>query len=266
MKDVRILIRGAGDLASGVAHRLHRCGLAVALTEVPAPLAIRRAVSFCEAVWDGACEVEGVRARKVAGPEAFDAVLAAGELPVLVDPELTCLAAWRPRVLVDATLAKRNLGIRKTLADLVVGLGPGFTAGDDVHVVVETNRGHDLGRLLFEGTAEPDTGVPGLVGGYGAERLVRAPRRGRLAAVAAIGDAVVAGQTVATVEGHDVPSPLAGVLRGLIRDGSRVREGLKIGDVDPRARREHCFTISDKARALGGSVLEAVLMHLRGAR
>ncbi|MBE0617370.1 MAG: EF2563 family selenium-dependent molybdenum hydroxylase system protein, partial [Proteobacteria bacterium] len=178
LTDLRILVRGAGEMASGIAHRLFRSHLRVALTEVVQPLAVRRKVSFCEAVWDGAAEVEGVRSRRVESGKEFDGVLAAGEIPVLVDPELACLGAWRPHALLDAAVAKRNLGTHRDMAELVVGFGPGFTAGQDVDVVVETNRGHDLGRLFFEGSAEPNTGVPGSTLGYAGERVLRCPRDG----------------------------------------------------------------------------------------
>lgn len=261
LAELRVLVRGAGEMASGIAHRLFRSRLRVALTETAAPTAVRRRVCFCEAVWDGAAEVEGVRARRVESWDRFDAALAAGEIPVLVDPELSCLAGWRPHALLDATLAKRNRGVRRDLAELVVGFGPGFTAGGDVDVVVETNRGHDLGRLLFRGPAEPDTGVPGSTLGYGRERVLRCPGDGLFEAAAEIGDRVEPGQAVARVGAQELRAEIGGVLRGLLRPGLRVSRGLKAGDVDPRGVREHCFRISEKARALGGSALEALLMR-----
>lgn len=261
LTDLRILVRGAGEMASGIAYRLFRSHLKVALTEIAQPLAVRRKVSFCEAVWDGAAQVEGVRSRRVESAGQFDAVLAAGEIPVLVDPGLACREAWRPHALLDAAVAKRNLGTHRDMAELVVGFGPGFTAGVDVDLVVETNRGHDLGRLLFEGGAEPNTGVPGSTLGYAGERVLRCPRDGTFEALAEIGDRVEAGQAVGRVAGVEVRAEIPGVLRGLLRPGLAVTKGLKAGDVDPRGVREHCFTISEKARALGGSALEAVLGH-----
>lgn len=261
LTELRILVRGAGEMASGIAHRLFRSHLRVAMTEAPQPLAVRRRVSFCEAVWDGAAEVEGIRARRVEVPEEFDTVLDAGQIPVLVDPELACLDPWRPQVLLEATVAKRNRGIHRDLADLVVGFGPGFTAGADVDVVVETNRGHDLGRLIFEGGAEPDTGVPGSTLGYAQERVLRCPGDGVFQAEAEIGDRVRAGQPVARVGEMAIRAEIDGVLRGLLRTGVAVRSGLKAGDVDPRGERDNCFAISEKARALGGSALEAILMR-----
>ncbi|MBI5016829.1 MAG: EF2563 family selenium-dependent molybdenum hydroxylase system protein [Deltaproteobacteria bacterium] len=261
LTDLKILVRGAGEQATGIAHRLFRSHLRVALTEIAEPLAVRRAVSFCEAVWDGTCRVEGVEARRVGGAAELDGVIDDGAIPVLVDPELSCLGTWAPDVLLDATLAKRNLGLHRDLAPLVVGFGPGFEAGADVDVVVETNRGHDLGRLLFEGCAEANTGIPGDTAGFTVERVLRAPCDGRFEALTELGDAVAAGQGVARVEGREIRARIPGVVRGLLRHGLRVTEGLKAGDIDPRGRRESCFTISEKARALGGSALEAILLR-----
>ncbi len=261
LTDLRVLVRGAGEMASGIAHRLFRSHLRVALTEIAHPLAVRRKVSFCEAVWDGAAEVEGVRSGRVESARDFDRVLDAGELPVLVDPGLACLEAWQPHALLDATVAKRNLGTHRDMAELVVGFGPGFTAGVDVDLVVETNRGHDLGRLIFAGSAEPNTGTPGSTLGYAEERVLRCPRDGTFEALAEIGDPVEPGQPVARVGGEELRAEIGGALRGLLRPGLAVTRGLKAGDVDPRGLREHCFTISEKARALGGSALEALLLH-----
>ncbi len=248
-------------MASGIAHRLFRSHLRVAITEVAAPLAVRRAVSFCEAVWDGSCTVEGLNSRRVETAGEFDPVIDRGEIPVLVDPGLGCLDAWRPHVLIDATVAKRNLGTHRDMAEWVIAFGPGFTAGADVDVVVETNRGHDLGRLLYEGSAEPNTGVPGTTAGYTVERVLRAPAGGVFEAVAEIGDLVEPGQVVARVGANEVIVRIPGVLRGLLRTGVPVQPGLKAGDVDPRGEPRTCFTISEKARALGGSALEAILMR-----
>ncbi len=261
LTDLRVLIRGAGEMASGIAHRLFRSHLRLAMTEIPGPIAVRRKVSFCEAVWDGTAEVEGVTARRVDDASGIDPALDAGRIPVLVDPDLECLAAWRPHVLIDATVAKRNLGTHRDMAELVIGFGPGFTAGRDVDVVVETNRGHDLGRLIFEGSAEPNTGVPGSTLGYTVERVLRSPADGVFEPLVEIGDPVEAGQVVARVDGHEIRTRIDGVVRGLLRPGLRVWKGIKAGDVDPRGLRRNCFTISEKARALGGSALEAILMR-----
>lgn len=263
-EDVLVVIKGAGDLATGVATRLFRSGFPLAMTEIAEPTVVRRSVSFAEAVFVGEVSVEGVRARLVHGVEEVGSTLRGGEIPVIVDPEASIVAALRPRVVVDAIVAKRNIGTSISDAPLVIGLGPGFTAGLDVHAVVETNRGHYLGRVILDGQAEPNTGVPGLVGGHGVERVLRGPANGPLVPVRRIGDAVRQGEVIARVDGRDVVAPFDGVLRGLVRENVRVFEGMKIGDVDPRAAREHCFTISDKALAIGGGVLEAILMHLHG--
>jgi xanthine dehydrogenase accessory factor len=264
--DQIILLRGGGDLASGVAHRLHRAGFSVVITELAQPLCVRRAVSFAEAVYAGVITVEGVTARLVAEAEAARMALAAHEIPVLVDPQGGALAELRPAVVVDARLAKRNLGTTLADAPLVIGLGPGFTAGMDCHAVVETNRGHNLGRVYWRGGAEPDTGQPEPVRGFSVDRVLRAPRAGTFTGRRQIGDRVSAGDVLAEVDGAPLVAPFAGVLRGLLHDGLAVTSSLKVGDLDPRGVREHCFTISDKARSVGGGVLEAVLYGLRTTR
>lgn len=261
LTDLKILIRGAGEQASGIAHRLFRSHLRVAMTEVAAPLAVRRAVSFCEAVWEGAWEVEGIRSRRVEAAADFDATIDAGEIPVLVDPELSSVEGWRPDVLIDATIAKKNLGTRAGMAPLVVAFGPGFEAGLDADVVVETNRGHNLGRLYFTGSADPNTGVPGSTQGFSVERVLRAPCDGLFVPRVEIGHAARAGELLATVGGREVRSEIDGIVRGLLRPGLHVWAGLKAGDVDPRGEPALCTTISEKARALGGSALEAILMR-----
>ena len=251
-------------LGTGVAWRLHRCGFRVLVTETAQPTVIRRAVAFASAVYDGAITVDGITARLVEDDGGITAAWEAGEIPVMVDPEATAIQRLQPDAVVDAILAKRNLDTRITDAAIVVALGPGFTAGLDAHAVIETNRGHDLGRIILEGQAAPDTGIPGPVMGYASERVVRAPGEGVFRGVKAIGDTVEAGDVVAHAGDQPVLAPISGVLRGLLADGLVVKEGMKVGDVDPRGVRAHCFTISDKARALGGSVLEAILYLLRG--
>ena len=258
-KRALVLIKGAGDLASGVAWRLHRCGFPVVMTEIARPLAVRRGVAFAQAVYAGEMTVQGVTARRVDDLAAAHAALDEGIIPVLVDPQAACRATLRPAVLVDAIMAKVNTGTHLEDAPLVIALGPGFTAGVDCHAVVETNRGHDLGRVLWEGSAMPDTGVPGEIGGQTARRVLRAPCAGQLRPLHAIGDRVQAGEVIATVNGEEVQAPFAGVLRGLIHESVPLTAGMKIGDVDPRAVREHCFTISDKSLAIAGGVLEAIL-------
>jgi len=273
LKDILVVVKGGGDLATGVAHRLHRVGMRVVVTELAQPTVIRRAVAFASAVFEGEVTVEGVVARRVEDAAQALALLLEGIVPVLVDPGASILRPERvegvrelkPTVVVDAIIAKRNTGTEITDAPVVVALGPGFKAGLDAHAVIETNRGHDLGRVILEGQAAPDTGVPGPVMGYASERVVRAPGPGLFRGVKAIGDRVEAGDVVARAGDQPVLAPISGVLRGLLADGLVVKEGMKVGDVDPRGVREHCFTISDKARALGGSVLEAILYLLRDA-
>ena len=256
---MRVLIKGAGDLASGIAKRLYACGMQVLMTEIAVPTTVRRTVAYSRAVYEGSAEVEGLCA--VCAPDAQTAVqwAAQGKLVVLVDPSAAVRTAYAPDVVVDAILAKRNLGTALSDAPRVIGVGPGFTAGKDCHAVVETQRGHDLGRVRWRGSAKANTGVPGNIGGYTTQRLIRAGADGRFIPRAAIGDQVRAGQVVAHVEGTPVYAQIDGVLRGLLQDGVPVHAGMKAGDVDPRGCVEHCFTISDKARAIGGGVLEAAL-------
>jgi xanthine dehydrogenase accessory factor len=229
------------------------------MTEISNPLAIRREVSFCEAVYDGEKTVEGVTARHVMDYEAIGPTWEEGKIPLIVDPDGVVKRFLRPHVIVDAIMAKKNVGTRIGDAPLVIGLGPGFFGGRDVHAVIETNRGHNLGRLIWKGAAEPDTGVPGNLGGYGAERVLRTPETGRFQALKKIGDRVRKNEAVAVVNDVPMRSGISGVLRGILRDGTEVPKGMKSGDVDPRGNRDACFTISDKARALGGSVLEGIM-------
>ena len=266
-----VLVRGAGDLATGTILRLHNCGFRVLAVECARPSAIRRRAAFCEAVFDGAATVEGVTARLIDRIEQADAVWNAGEIPLIVDETAVCAAACAPAVLVDAILAKRNLGTTRDMASITIGLGPGFTAGGDVDAVVETMRGHRLGRVIYEGAALPNTGVPGSIAGFAAERVIHAPASGAMTFVRSpepvdIGSIVRKGQTIGFVGGVPVTATLDGVLRGLIREGYPVTEGLKIADIDPRAQEvQNCTTVSDKARAIAGGVLEAML-HLAGER
>ncbi|KPL86440.1 selenium-dependent molybdenum cofactor biosynthesis protein YqeB [Ardenticatena maritima] len=264
--DTLVLLRGGGDLATGAVARLVRAGFPVVVLELPRPLVVRRTVAVATAVLQGEITVEDLHARRVDSAATAVRLAREGVVPVLVDPEGATLPHVRPTVLVDARMAKRNLGTHQTDAPLVVALGPGFTASEDCHAVVETARGHFLGRVYWRGQALPDTGTPGLVQGYGRERVLRAPVAGTVQALVEIGDMVQAGQAVALVDGEAVHAPFPGVVRGLIADGTPVPAGLKIGDIDPRGVREHCFTISDKALAVGGGVLEAVLTWLNTQR
>lgn len=264
-------MRGAGDLATGVIVRLHRCGFRVVVTECANPSAIRRRAALCEAVWQGQATVEGVTCRRVTDAEEVVRVSQAGEVPLLVDERAACVSALRPAAVVDAILAKRNLGTNRDMAPITVGLGPGFTAGEDVDAVVETMRGHHLGRVILQGAAIPNTGVPGMIAGYAAERVIHAPVSGEMVFVQDengqtidIGALVRKGQEIARVGGVPVLATIDGVLRGLISAGYPVTEGLKIADIDPRPEQvAYCDTVSDKARAIGGGVVEALLMLAR---
>lgn len=256
-----LVIKGAGDLATGTAHRLARCGFPVVMLEVPKPTVIRRTVAFAEAVFEKTVSVEGVAARLAASTDEIGPITKAGEVAVLVDPKWTTIQILKPLAVIDAIIAKTNLGTSLAEAQVVIGMGPGFTAGVDVHAVVETQRGHDLGRVLLAGSAAPNTGIPGEIGGYGAERVVRSPGIGIFKSLRVIGDTVQAGEVIATVDGSPVHASIAGILRGMLRDGISVTAGFKVADVDPRCNRDNCFSISDKARSVAGGVLEA-LLHL----
>ena len=261
-----ILIRGAGDIASGIGWRLCRSGFSVAMTDLEHPTAVRWKAAFCQAMWTRRCEVEGVAAVRCDSLSGAEASLARGEIPILPDPDGRAVRDLHPDVVVDAILAKRNLGTCITDAPLVIGVGPGFTAGEDCHCVIETMRGHTLGRCIYSGSAIPNTGIPGSVGGYTVERVLRTPCGGMFEPLKEIGDAVNAGETVARVAGQPVVSRITGCLRGILPAGTLVpKAGFKAGDVDARCVREHCFTISDKALAIGGGVLEAVC-HWRSER
>ena len=250
MNQTTVIVRGGGDLATGTIYRLFRCGYPVLVLETADPSAIRREAAFCE---------------RIREPEACAGVWRRGRIPLLVDEQARAVEVLKPQVVVDAILAKKNLGTRRDMAPLTIGLGPGFTAGLDVDCVIETMRGHRLGRVLLEGAAIPNTGVPGMIGGYGKERVIHAPASGVIRNQASIGDWVEQGQEIARIGQVPVPASITGVLRGIIRDGYQVKEGLKIADIDPRAgERENCFTISDKARCIAGGVLEAVVSWENG--
>jgi len=259
-----VLIRGAGDLATGIALRLIRSGLKVVMTDLPKPLAIRRSVAFCEANRLGEITVEDVTAKHAENVAEALQLLDLGYIPVMSDPEAKCISELKPNAVVDAILAKRNLGTKISDAQVVVGVGPGFTAGVDCHAVVETMRGHTLGRVIYNGPALPNTNIPGLIGGFAGERVLRAPATGIFKTVLEIGAIVEQGDVTGYVEGKPMLATLNGVLRGLIADGTFVKEGLKCGDVDPRGDASYCMLASDKSLAIGGGVLEAIL-HFSGA-
>ena len=314
-----IICRGAGDLATGIIHRLHRAGHRVIALETDYPAAIRRQVSFCEAVYDGSAAVEGVTARLVPAltdaendteiateadaetdtetysglndtpaahtasekwdRSAIEAVLEAGEVPLLIDPKGESIALLKPDVVVDAIIAKKNLGTTIDMAPLVIGVGPGFTAGHDVHLVIESMRGHNLARIITDGMAQPNTGVPGNIAGFTSERVIHAPAAGYIHDVRKIGDIVQKGDEIARIypdkgsydnalsEYVPVNATITGIIRGLIREGYYFKKGFKIADIDPRASElTNCFTISDKARSIAGSVLEAVSAFEHGVK
>ncbi|SMP51963.1 selenium-dependent molybdenum cofactor biosynthesis protein YqeB [Anoxynatronum buryatiense] len=265
MENQLIVIRGGGDLASGVAHRLYQCGFRLLITEQQQPTVIRRTVAFANAVFENQMAVEGVTARYIRSLAEAPALWQQGVIPVMSAEAAEICRELSPAALVDATLAKKNTGVQRCMAPVVIGVGPGFTAGDDVDAVVESRRGHWLGRVIYEGSAQPNTGVPGIIAGVGSERVLRSPASGIFRAGAVIGDVVEAGQTVALVDGIPVTTAIGGLLRGLLADGLQVTPGFKVGDVDPRIYPEYCHQISDKARAIGGGVLEA-LLHLQWKR
>ena len=253
------LIRGAGDIATGIALRLHRAGIRVAMLEVAEPTTIRRTVAFSEAVRLGECEVEGITARLAFNVDEALRAIGREEVPVLVDPGAASVETFAPDVLVDAILAKRNLGTTIDMAPAVVGVGPGFTAGLDCHAVVETMRGHYLGRVYYGGSALPNTGIPGLIGGFAGERVMRAPAAAVYRGRVQIGDEVRAGDVCGEVAGLRMRATIDGVVRGLLADGVHVSAGMKAGDVDPRCEPGFIRCASDKALAVGGGVLEAIL-------
>lgn len=265
MKDL-VIVRGGGDLATGTIYKLYKCGFKVLVLEIPNPSAIRREVAFCEAVYQGSKTVEDVTCYLASDVAEATEMLNEGKMTMLIDPDCSCLEKLQPIAVVDGILAKKNLGMHMDMAPVTVAMGPGFEAGVDVDAVIETMRGHNLGKVIYEGSAEPNTGIPGNVGGYTSERVLRAPADGILRNINTIADTVKKGETIAYVEsGEDkvpVTATLDGLLRGLIRDGYPVKKGLKIADIDPRLNEyDNCFTISDKARCIAGGVLEAV-MHL----
>lgn len=278
-KKILIICRGGGDLATGIVHRLFRAGFPVLVLETDSPAAIRRQVSFSEAVYDGTATVEGVTAERIASANraSVNHVLEEGRVPLLVDPEGSSIPLLKPDIVVDAIIAKKNLGTAKEMAPLVIGVGPGFTAGEDVDLVVESMRGHNLARIFTTGSALPNTGIPGNIGGFTKERVLHAETAGYMKNIRQIGDIVEKGEEIAriyekmtedgTFSGSyvSVEASISGIIRGLIREGYHFQKGFKIADIDPReSELANCFTISDKARSIGGSVLEAVCGYVNG--
>lgn len=252
-----VIVRGGGDLATGIIYRLWKTGYSVLVLETCRPLVVRRTVAVASAIFDGSIKIEDMEAAMINSVDEFNA--ASDKVQVLVDPEGSVIEKIKPRILIDAIMAKKNIGTTKEMAPLVIGIGPGFTAPNDVHAVIETKRGHTLGRVITNGSAIPNTGVPGVIKGYGTERLLRSPAEGYLEPLHKIGDEVSNGELIGRVDGKEVYSQLDGVLRGLIHPSVHVARGLKIGDIDPRGNPAHCWSISDKALAIAGGVLEMII-------
>lgn len=262
-KENLIIIRGAGDLATGTAIRLHNAGFPIIMLEVEKPTVIRRTVSFASAVYLNEISVEGIKAVYTSQSKAMDIALT-GDIPVIVDPRGINIDNFKPLILIDAILAKKNLGTSKDMADFVIALGPGFSAGIDCHAVIETQRGHLLGSVIYNGSAIPNTGIPGVIGGVGEDRVLHAPCAGVFAGTRKIGDIVNKNDIVGFVGNSPVVTKISGKLRGLLMDGLEVTPGFKVGDVDPRGEKIDHTTCSDKARAIAGGVLEAVMHFLAG--
>lgn len=259
MRKPIVLVRGGGDIATGTCNRLYHSGFKVVVVEIDKPTVIRRTVSAASSIFDGACRVENVNYKRVEGLSEVSKAFEQGHVPVLVDSDMDCARDLKPDLIVEATLAKKNMGLSKDLAPYVIALGPGFRAGMDCHAVIETSRGHDLGRIIYEGTTKANTGIPGNIEGYTEERIIRAPKAGFVEQINTIGDLVEQGQCIGHVSNVEIRAEISGVIRGFIHPSVQVVENMKIGDIDPRANVQACHSISDKARALGGSVLEAYL-------
>ena len=262
-----VIIRGGGDVATGTIYKLYQCGFKVLVLETENPSAIRRNVAFSEAVYNGTQTVENLTCHLAKTVEEAVFMLEEGKLVMLIDPKGESIDRLNPMAVVDGILAKKNLGTNRKMAPITVALGPGFTAGDDVDAVIETMRGHSLGRVIYEGQAIANTGIPGMVGGYTKERVIHSPAAGVMRNVSKITDTVKKGEVIAFIEtGREkvsVEATIDGLLRGLIRDGYPVTKGFKIADIDPRLNEfDNCFTISDKARCIAGGVVEAIL-HLK---
>ena len=255
-----VLIRGGGEKASAIAYRLHKCQFRVLMTEIDFPRAERRGVSFCEAIYEGIKEIEGVTAKKVnISTSEISSTWMENKLPIIIDPEIKVKNLIMPDILVDAIMAKRNTGTKISDAPLVIGVGPGFRAGYDAHLVVETNpNSHDLGKVKEKGGTEDNNYIPSRIEGMDKERIIRTPQKGILKLIKDIGDVVFKGEIIGWIESHSVKSPISGVIWGIMRDGSIVKENQKLGDIDPRGKSEYCFRIAPQARAIAGGVLEAV--------
>lgn len=255
-----IVIRGGGDLATGVIQKFYRSGFKLLVLEIAQPTAIRRSVALCEAIYTGHTKVEDISCTRISDLSEMEACHKNGTVPILIDPDCKSVPQITPAAVIDVILAKRNLGTNRNMAPITIGLGPGFYAGKDVHAVIETMRGHNLGRLILDGSAQPNTGIPGEIGGKSAQRVIHAPTSGKIVHLHKLGDVVDAGAPIFTISGQQVTVPFKGLLRGLIREELDVPKGMKVADIDPRLDVDW-HTISDKARCLGGAALEAYL-HL----
>ncbi len=256
-----VIVRGGGDIATGIIQKLFRSGFKILILEINNPTAIRRTVCLSEAVVDGSATVEDMTCKLISSIDEMESVFQENKIPLIIDAKGECIKLLDPLAVVDGILAKKNLGTRIDMAPIVVGIGPGFEAGVDCHVVVETMRGHDLGRLIFQGSAKKNTGIPGNIMGYTEQRVIRAVSDGEIEVYKNIGDTVKVGDILGKIGDKEVIATIDGVLRGIIRNCFYVHKGMKIGDIDPRVlEKNNCFTISDKARAVGGGGLEAVLI------
>lgn len=255
-----VIVRGGGDIASGAIQKLYRSGFKVLVLETETPSAIRRKVAFCEAVYEKEIEIEGIKARLVANDEEIKDCWDSDIIPVMIDSRGKVIERLKPLAVVDGILAKQNFGTKRSMAPITVALGPGFSAPEDVDIVIETMRGHNLGRIIEEGKASENTGVPGIIAGFGIERVIYSDYSGVITNIEKIGNVVEKGDVIAVVGDNEIYASISGVLRGIIRDGYKVKKGLKIADIDPRiSEKDNCFTISDKARNIGGAVLESIL-------
>lgn len=255
-----VIVRGGGDIASGAIQKLYRSGFKVLVLETETPSAIRRKVAFCEAVYEKEIEIEGIKARLVANDEEIKDCWDSDVLPVMIDSRGKVIERLKPLAVVDGILAKQNFGTKRSMAPITIALGPGFSAPEDVDIVIETMRGHNLGRIIEEGRASENTGVPGIIAGFGIERVIYSDYSGVIINIEKIGNVVEKGDVIAVVGDNEIYASISGVLRGIIRDGYKVKKGLKIADIDPRiSEKDNCFTISDKARNIGGAVLESIL-------
>lgn len=254
-----VLIKGAGDLATGIAYRLKKSGFDIVMTEIDNPTTVRRTVAFSQAIFDNEIEIEGIKGIKVNNINEIHKEIKKGNIPIIIDKEANIIKKLKPKVVVDAIIAKKNLGTSINDAPIVIGVGPGFEAKKDCHLVIETKRGHYLGKVIEEGSAIPNTGIPGNIGGYTKERIIRASSNGKIKPVVKIGDYVKKDEVVAYIDDVEVLAEIDGIVRGMLQEGIEVFKGMKSGDIDPRCEKDHCFTISDKARSIGGGVLEAIM-------